>query len=203
MGRVLEALRLLQPRQQNSGAGAIQADQVGRDLRVSHQTHHAPVTHVHVVNHHYYPSGAQAPMAQRQAPSGEPAAGPGATAQAATLIERPGKADGVDAGGMSWKTLYRSRKPMTNAQMQEAALHVQAAAEPPAHGAKQAELHELLSRMPHHRRTVVDRFMKREFSTSDVMQLDAYQSFRVRRYAEQVLDSWAPARSGTNDSPFL
>lgn len=60
----MQLLGLLQPRQQNSGAQAVQVEQAGGDVRV----HHAPVTHVHLVQNIYQapqPSVQPAPPAQQ------------------------------------------------------------------------------------------------------------------------------------------
>lgn len=142
MGRVLEALRLLQPRQQNSGAGAIQVDRAGRDVRVSHQTHHAPVTHVHVTQHIYAPGAAPPPAgpAQRAAP---------------VLPDR----------------FDTKAKPVG------------------ALPAQQREALALMKALGREKRIAVLDFMRREFGTAMVKELDGAQCLRLQRYVQRVIEN--------------
>lgn len=137
LDKLLQLLGLLQPRQHNSGTHAVQVEQAGRDVRV----HHAPVTHVHLVQNIY------------QAP--QPNANPLRTAAA------PLRAPPAPAAPLLGLVL--------NPKVQ------------------QREALQLMDALTMARRVAVLAFMRREFGTDRVKQLDATQCVRLRRYVEEVL----------------
>lgn len=186
--KLLTLLGFVKPRQNNSGAGSVQVERAAGEVRVKnvtqHQptshstslntTHHAPVTHVHVT--HIYPAAPAGTTRRVEEVLREP---PPAPAPIVAPFVRP-----VAGLHDHWERVQPKPAPAPTAApslMKRATGLIQSVPKARAEALKQKD------RMSEAQWSKVLVFMRREFNTSWVNELDYDQCHRVRRYAEEVL----------------